>query len=106
MSELRTGLVHAMMGLAAKPIIGWLLHFTIGAVLWGMSFALLHEARALVAREAAVCASLVSLQLASRFQWPSKHEKQHHHHSLADRHSPARRGRRLLRIRLAASIHA
>ncbi len=36
-----SGMAHAHMGLPASPAIGWIAHFFIGTVLWGISFALL-----------------------------------------------------------------
>ena len=36
-----TGMAHHFMGTPATPVIGWLLHFMIGAVAWGILFALL-----------------------------------------------------------------
>ncbi|MCW8808891.1 MAG: hypothetical protein OQK79_12400 [Rhodanobacter sp.] len=38
-----TGMAHGMMGLPANPLIGWVLHFMIGTVLWGIGFALLYK---------------------------------------------------------------
>lgn len=35
------GMAHAHMGVAASPAIGWIAHFLIGSVLWGIGFALL-----------------------------------------------------------------
>lgn len=37
------GMAHDMMGLPANPAIGWVLHFMIGTVLWGVGFALLYQ---------------------------------------------------------------
>jgi uncharacterized membrane protein YagU involved in acid resistance len=39
-----TGMSHTLMGLPASPAVGWLLHFMIGTVLWGIGFALLYKA--------------------------------------------------------------
>lgn len=33
---------HGLLSLPASPAVGWLLHFIIGAVLWGIAFALLY----------------------------------------------------------------
>lgn len=38
-----SGMAHSMMGIPAQPIIGWMVHFMIGTVLWGILFALLFE---------------------------------------------------------------
>lgn len=38
-----TGMAHNMMGLPATPVVGWVLHFMIGTVVWGMGFALLYN---------------------------------------------------------------
>lgn len=35
------GMAHARMGLPASPLVGWIAHFFIGTVLWGIGFALL-----------------------------------------------------------------
>jgi uncharacterized membrane protein YagU involved in acid resistance len=37
------GMAHGMMGLPANPVVGWVLHFMIGTVLWGIGFALLYK---------------------------------------------------------------
>lgn len=37
------GMAHVHMGIAASPVVGWILHFAIGTVLWGLLFALLYE---------------------------------------------------------------
>jgi len=34
-------MLHARMGLPPSPLLGWLMHFAIGTVLWGLLFALL-----------------------------------------------------------------
>lgn len=38
-----TGMAHDMMGLPANPAVGWMLHFLIGTVLWGIGFALFYK---------------------------------------------------------------
>lgn len=38
-----TGMAHNLMGLPASPAVGWLLHFMIGTVLWGIGFAVLYN---------------------------------------------------------------
>ncbi|TAL97448.1 MAG: hypothetical protein EPN69_01100 [Rhodanobacter sp.] len=38
------GMAHNMMGLPASPAVGWMLHFLIGTVVWGIGFALLYKA--------------------------------------------------------------
>lgn len=35
------GMAHAHLGLPATPLVGWLAHFAIGSLLWGIGFALL-----------------------------------------------------------------
>lgn len=35
------GMAHAKMGMPATPIVGWVLHFFIGTVVWGLLFAAL-----------------------------------------------------------------
>lgn len=37
------GMAHDMMGVPANPAIGWVLHFMIGTVVWGIGFALLYK---------------------------------------------------------------
>lgn len=37
------GMAHNMMGLPANPAVGWVLHFMIGTVAWGIGFALLYK---------------------------------------------------------------
>lgn len=37
------GMAHAHLGVPASPVIGWLMHFGIGTVLWGLLFALLYQ---------------------------------------------------------------
>ncbi|MDV6317691.1 DUF6789 family protein [Chromohalobacter sp. HP20-39] len=34
-------MLHARMGLPPSPLVGWLMHFIIGTVLWGLLFSLL-----------------------------------------------------------------
>lgn len=38
------GMAHARMGLPVSPVIGWVAHFLIGTVLWGIVFAALYPA--------------------------------------------------------------
>lgn len=38
------GMAHARMGLPVSPVIGWMAHFLIGTVLWGIVFAALYPA--------------------------------------------------------------
>ncbi|BCU50957.1 TPA: hypothetical protein RH039_005123 [Escherichia coli] len=38
-----SGMAHSMMGISAGLNIGWLAHFMIGTVLWGLLFALLYN---------------------------------------------------------------
>jgi len=38
-----TGMAHTMMGMPDSPMVGWILHFMIGTVLWGIGFALLYK---------------------------------------------------------------
>ena len=38
-----TGMAHTMMGMPDSPTVGWILHFMIGTVLWGIGFALLYK---------------------------------------------------------------
>lgn len=42
--QMLTGMAHGMMGLPVNPAVGWVLHFLIGTVLWGVGFALLYKA--------------------------------------------------------------
>ncbi len=35
-------MAHGMLGMPAVPAVGWMIHFLIGTVLWGLGFALLH----------------------------------------------------------------
>lgn len=36
--KMLTGMAHQFMGTPVTPLTGWILHFLIGAVLWGISF--------------------------------------------------------------------
>lgn len=38
-----TGMAHQRMGLPDTPMVGWIIHFMIGTVLWGIAFALLYK---------------------------------------------------------------
>lgn len=38
-----SGMAHAHMGVAASPMVGWLMHFMIGTVIWGLLFALTYN---------------------------------------------------------------
>jgi hypothetical protein len=38
-----SGMAHQRMGMPDTPIVGWVLHFMIGTVLWGALFALLYK---------------------------------------------------------------
>ncbi|MGB8926383.1 MAG: DUF6789 family protein [Pantoea agglomerans] len=38
-----SGMAHSMMGISAGLNVGWLVHFMIGTVLWGLLFALLYN---------------------------------------------------------------
>lgn len=42
-AQMLTGMAHNMMGLPVNPAVGWLLHFMIGTVVWGIGFALLYR---------------------------------------------------------------
>lgn len=42
-AQMLTGMAHNMMGLPVNPAVGWLLHFMIGTVVWGIDFALLYR---------------------------------------------------------------
>lgn len=37
-----TQMAHGMVGMPASPAVGWVLHFLIGSVLWGVLYALLY----------------------------------------------------------------
>jgi len=39
--KMLAGMAHGFVGTPMSPLIGWILHFAIGAVLWGVLFALL-----------------------------------------------------------------
>lgn len=41
--QMLTGMAHNMLGLPANPAVGWVIHFMIGTVVWGIAFALLYE---------------------------------------------------------------
>ncbi len=41
--KMMTTMAHGMMGTPANPLVGWVMHFMIGSVLWGTSFALSGE---------------------------------------------------------------
>lgn len=43
MIQMLTGMGHDVMGLPANPAVGWMLHFLIGTVFWGIGFALLYK---------------------------------------------------------------
>ncbi|MDH1932827.1 DUF6789 family protein [Pseudomonas sp. GD03696] len=38
-----TDMAHTKMGMPASPMVGWVAHFVIGTVLWGILFKLLHS---------------------------------------------------------------
>ncbi|EML5470854.1 hypothetical protein RSM50_003503 [Pseudomonas aeruginosa] len=38
-----TDMAHAQMGMPASPMVGWVAHFMIGTVVWGILFALLFD---------------------------------------------------------------
>lgn len=38
-----TDMAHAQMGMPASPMVGWVAHFMIGTVVWGILFALLYD---------------------------------------------------------------
>ena len=38
-----TTMAHGFMGTSMTPLVGWLLHFIIGSILWGTLFAILFE---------------------------------------------------------------
>jgi len=42
--KMMTTMAHGMMGTPAIPVVGWVMHFMIGTVLWGVLFALLGKA--------------------------------------------------------------
>jgi len=37
-----TQMAHGMAGMPASPVVGWVLHFVIGSILWGVLYALLY----------------------------------------------------------------
>jgi len=39
--KMMTTMAHGMLGTPAVPIVGWVMHFMIGTVLWGVLFALI-----------------------------------------------------------------
>ena len=41
--KMLTTMAHGFMGTPMTPVVGWLLHFIIGSILWGILFALLFE---------------------------------------------------------------
>ena len=41
--KMLTAMAHGMMGTPLIPIVGWLLHFMIGSLLWGTLFSVLFE---------------------------------------------------------------
>ena len=43
LATMLAGMAHNMMGLPATPAVGWVLHFMIGTVVWGIGFALLYR---------------------------------------------------------------
>ena len=38
-----SGMAHGMLGMPASPMVGWVLHFIIGTLLWGIGFAILYR---------------------------------------------------------------
>lgn len=42
--DMLAGMAHARMGMPASSAIGWMAHFVIGTVVWGVLFALLYRA--------------------------------------------------------------
>lgn len=42
--KMLTGMGHGMMGMPATPVVGWVIHFIIGTIVWGILFALLIKA--------------------------------------------------------------
>ncbi|MDE2307173.1 MAG: hypothetical protein KGJ97_02645 [Xanthomonadaceae bacterium] len=38
-----SGMAHQMMGMPDSPMVGWVMHFMIGTVVWGVLFALLFK---------------------------------------------------------------
>jgi len=41
--KMLAGMAHGYLGLPMMPAIGWLFHFLIGSVIWGLLFALLYD---------------------------------------------------------------
>lgn len=41
--KMLTGMAHGMLATPLTPVVGWLLHFIIGSLLWGVLFSLLFE---------------------------------------------------------------
>jgi len=41
--KMLTGMTHGMIGTPASPLVGWVMHFMIGSVVWGVLFALTHR---------------------------------------------------------------
>jgi hypothetical protein len=41
--KMLTVIAHGMLGTPLTPVVGWLLHFMIGSLVWGVSFSLLFE---------------------------------------------------------------
>jgi len=37
------GMAHGILGMPASPIVGWIIHFIIGTLIWGILFAVLIE---------------------------------------------------------------
>ncbi len=37
------GIAHSLLGVPAVPLVGWVLHFAIGAFVWGALFAIVHS---------------------------------------------------------------
>lgn len=35
-------IAHSVLGLPEKPLVGWILHFAIGSIAWGVLFTILH----------------------------------------------------------------
>lgn len=40
--KMLAGMAHAHLGIAASPLVGWVMHFAIGTLLWGLLFALFY----------------------------------------------------------------
>ena len=41
--KMLAAMAHSFMGTPVIPVVGWLLHFIIGSIVWGFLFALLYE---------------------------------------------------------------